>query len=89
MNSLFPLALIAQTLCSVAFIIHRFFKPLGSNLMYGIYLVSFIVGSYLLWQSFRNPAIEGFQKTLGIVLGILPFLGIIWLIYFVSNFKMH
>jgi TRAP-type C4-dicarboxylate transport system permease small subunit len=87
--NLFPLALIAQTLCTAVFIVHRFFKPLGSNLMYGVYIISFIVGSYLLWQSFRNPSVEGVQKTLGIVLGILPFLGLIWLIYFVSNFKMH
>jgi hypothetical protein len=89
MNNLFSVALIVQTLCAVLFIIHRFFKALGSNLMFGIYIISFVIGCYLLWNAFKNPDIVGIQKILGIVLGILPFICILFMIFFITNFKMH
>jgi hypothetical protein len=89
MNNLFSIGLIAQSSITILFIIHRFFKALGSDLMFGVYILSFIVGIYLLWQSFRNPAIVGVQKVLGIALGILPLLFIAFMVYFVTNFTIH
>ncbi len=89
MNNLFSIGLIAQSAMTILFIIHRFYKALGSNLMFGVYILSFIIGCYLLWQSFRNPAIHGIQKILGISLGILPLLFVLFMVYFVTNFKMH
>jgi hypothetical protein len=88
MNNLFPTALIAQTLFSAAFIVHRFVQPLGSDLMFGVLIVSVILGIYLLWQSFQNTAIDGIQKTLGIVFGFVPFLWLLSLILFVGTSKM-
>jgi hypothetical protein len=89
MNKLFSIGLIAQFAMTILFIVHRFYKALGSNLMFFLYILSFIIGIYLLWQSFRNPAIVGVQKILGITLGILPFLFIVFMVYFVTNFTMH
>jgi hypothetical protein len=88
MQKLFSMALIAQTLCIILYIIHRFtYMTLGSDLMFGIYIISFIIGCYLLWSVFKNPNVVGAQKTLGIVLGILPILGALFMIYFVTNFR--
>jgi hypothetical protein len=89
MNSLFSGALIAQTLFAALFIIHRFFQPLGSNLAFGIFILSVLVGGYLLWQCFKNPDIQGILKWVGLILGFLPFLGVIWMVVFLSGFKMH
>jgi hypothetical protein len=89
MNSLFSGALIAQTLFAVAFIIHRFFKSLGSDLMFGVLILSVLVGGYLLWQCFKNPDIQGTLKWIGLILGFLPFLGLIWIVIFLSRFNMH
>jgi hypothetical protein len=80
MNNLFSIALVVQSLCALSFFIHRFVKPLGSDLMFGMLITSLVLGVYLLWQSFRNPSIVGTQKTLGIALGLLP---IVWLLMFV------
>jgi hypothetical protein len=88
MNSLFPVALIAQSLCTAAFIVHRFVKSLGSDAMFGVLIASFLLGIYLLWQSFRNPNIVGTQKTLGIVFGILPLVWVLVLVLFVGTTKM-
>jgi hypothetical protein len=89
MNNLFAVSLIAQSVMSVLFIIHRFFKPLGSDVMFGVFILSVIIGVYLLWQSFRNPDVQGLQKILGIILGILPLVFVIFMVYFVSNFTWH
>jgi hypothetical protein len=61
--------------------IHRFVKPLGSEPMFGVLLLSLFLGVYLQWQSLRNPSIVGIQKILGIVLGFLP---LVWLLLFVA-----
>jgi hypothetical protein len=89
MNNLFSGALIAQTLFAVAFIIHRFVKPLGSNLMFGVLLLSVLVGGYLLWQCFKNPDIQGTLKWIGLILGILPLVWLVWMVIFLSGFNMH
>jgi hypothetical protein len=89
MNNYFPLALIAQTFCLAAFVVHRFIKPLGSDLMFGVFIISAILGIYLLWQSFRNPNVQGLQKILGILLGILPIIFVVLMVFFVSNFTWH
>jgi hypothetical protein len=89
MTKLFSAALIAQTLCVVAFIIHRFVEPMGSDLMFIVLLISLLAGVYLLWQSFSNSQIQGFQKVLGILLGILPLIWLSVLVFFISNFSMH
>jgi hypothetical protein len=89
MNNLFSVALLVQTLCAVLFFFNRFYDGLGSNLMFGVYIISFVIGCYLLWNAFKNPDIVGIQKILGIVLGILPFIGIFFMIFFITNFKMH
>jgi hypothetical protein len=81
MNPFFFFALVAQTLCALAFMIHRFVKPLGSEPMFGVLLLSLFLGVYLQWQSLRNPSIVGIQKILGIVLGFLP---LVWLLLFVA-----
>jgi hypothetical protein len=88
MEKIFSVALIAQTLCIACFIIHRFFKPLGSDFMFGVLILSLVLGAYLLWHSFRNSAIVGLQKTLGIVLGCVPLLWLLALVLFVSSSKM-
>lgn len=89
MNNYFSLALVAQTFSLAAFIIHRFIKPLGSDLMFGVFIFSALIGIYLLWQSFRNPDVQGLQKFLGIVLGILPIIFVILMVLFVTNFNWH
>jgi hypothetical protein len=88
MNSLFSIALIAQTLCTAAYIVHRYVQALGSDLMLGVLIGSLIIGGFLLWQSFRNPSIVGTQKTLGIVFGFLPIVWLTILFLFVGNSKM-
>jgi hypothetical protein len=89
MNNLFSIGLIAQSAMAILFLIHRFFKPLGSDLMFGVFVLSAVVGIYLLWQSFRNPNVQGLQKILGIILGILPLVFVIFMVYFVTNFTWH
>jgi hypothetical protein len=89
MKKYFSSAIITQTLCTIAFIIHRFVEPLGSDLMFVVLMLSLVSGIYLLWQSFQNPSIQGVQKVLGILLGILPLIWLAVLVYFVTNFKMH
>jgi hypothetical protein len=89
MKNLFSIALVAQTVMLVLSIIHRFYKALGSNLMFGVFILSTIAGFYLLWQSFRNPDITGLKKILGIVLGVLPILFLIFMVWFVTNFTWH
>jgi hypothetical protein len=89
MKNLFFAAIIAQLLCIIAFVIHRFGTALGSDLMFVVLVLSLVSGIYLLWQSFRNPSIQGIQKVLGILLGILPLVWLAVLVYFVTNFKMH
>jgi hypothetical protein len=88
MKNLFSLALIAQIIFSGLFIVHRFFKPLGSDLMFGVLIASLLASGYLLWQSFGNPAIQGAQKTLGIALGFLPIIWVLLLVFFIGNSKM-
>jgi hypothetical protein len=88
MNKLFSLALIAQTLCTAAFVVHRFIQPLGSDFMFGVLIASLFISLYLLWQSFRNATIVGTPKVLGIVFGCLPFLWLVSLILFVNSSKM-
>jgi hypothetical protein len=88
MNNLFSIALVAQSLCALSFIIHRFIKPLGSDLMFGALIVSIVLGIYLLWQSFRNPSIIGTQKTLGIVFVFLPIVWLLVFVLFVGGSKM-
>jgi hypothetical protein len=88
MNNFFSIGLIAQVLCSAAFIIHRFVKPLGSDLMFGVLIASIVLGIYLLWQSFRNSSIVGTQKTFGIILGFLPLIWLLMFVFFVGTSKM-
>jgi hypothetical protein len=88
MNSLFSVAIIAQMLCAAFFIIHRFFRPLGSDLMFGVLMTSLVLGVYLLWQSFSNSSIQSSKKTLGIVFGCVPFLWLLSLVLFVGGSKM-
>jgi hypothetical protein len=88
MNNLFSIAIVAQSLCALSFIIHRFIKPLGSDLMFWVLINSLVLGVYLLWQSFRNPNIVGTQKTLGILLGLLPIVWLLVFVLFVGGSKM-
>jgi hypothetical protein len=88
MKNVFSVALIAQTLCTVCFIVHRFVQPLGSDFMFGVLVLSLGLGAYLLWQSFRNSTIVGQQKALGIVLGCLPLLWLLAVVLFVGSSKM-
>jgi hypothetical protein len=88
MKPIFNIALIFQSLCAAVFIIHRFVKPFGSDLMFGVLIVSALLGGYLLWQSFRNKAILGASKMLGITLGFLPILWLLMLVLFVGTTKM-
>jgi hypothetical protein len=88
MNNLFSIAIVAQSLCALSFFIHRFIKPLGSDLMFWVLINSLVLGIYLLWQSFRNPNIVGTQKTLGILLGLLPIVWLLVFVLFVGGSKM-
>jgi hypothetical protein len=85
MKNLFSTLQFAQIGLAILFIVHRFFKPLGSDLMFGVLIASFLVGALLIFQSLRNPAIQGFQKTIGLILGFLPVLWVILLFLFVGT----
>jgi hypothetical protein len=88
MNNLFSIALVAQTFCAITFCFHRFVKPLGSDLMFAVFIASLMLSVYLLWQSLRNPNIIGTQKTLGIVLSCIPFVWLLVFALFVGTTKM-
>jgi hypothetical protein len=88
MKKTFSLALIAQTIFSILFVIHRFFKPLGSDLMFGVLILSIFAGIFLLWQSFSNKLIVDTQKKWGILMGFLPIIWILLLFLFVNTSKM-
>lgn len=89
MTNFFSFAFFAQILFTFCFLVHRFYQPLGSNFIFFIFILSIIIGCYLIWQCLRNPAISGLQKWIGLILGILPFLGLILLVRFLSSFSMH
>ncbi len=87
MKNLFNAAFTAQSIFLMLFLIHEFtYYSLGS-FFYIVCLLSLIVGCYLLWQAFKNPAITVFLKKMGIVLGILPIIGLI--IYAFLLMAMH
>jgi cytochrome c oxidase assembly factor CtaG len=88
MKNLYSLALVAQSACLVLLIVHRFFEPMGPDLMFGVLIFSFLVGGYLLWQSLVNPIIKGPQKVIGIVMGFLPIVWVMALAFFIGNSKM-
>ncbi len=88
MKKPFSIALIIQILCVLLFMIHSItYFSLNYQLIIGICSLSFVVGCYLLWNAFRNPDVMGAQKTLGIVLGILPILCILFMIFLLLTIR--
>lgn len=89
MKDYFSLVLVAQIIVAWLFIVHRFIMPLGSDAMFVVLILSILVGGYLIWLSLRNPDTQGFQRILGIILGLLPIFWLVVLIFFVTNFTAH
>ena len=90
MKKLFPLSLLLQIICVALFIVHmNKSQGLGTEFMFYVLLFSILNGIFLLWQSFKNPEIVGFQKAVGIILGSVGFLWLIIWGLFIAFFSVH
>jgi hypothetical protein len=83
MKLLCNIAIATEILSAVLFLVHINYKPLGSDLMFGVLIAALITCIFLLWQSFKNPAIAGMQKIMGIACAALP---LIWILLFIKQF---
>jgi hypothetical protein len=82
-------ALAIQSLYIVVFTLTRLgLSAVEIFVPFGLFLSPFI-GLFLLWQALRHPKVNGWQKWYGVLLGILPFVGILFMVYFWANFEMH
>ena len=67
MKSVYNIAITAQIVSAVLFFIHMNYKPLGSDFMFAVLIIALIASLVLFWQSFKNPAIAGIQKVIGLI----------------------
>lgn len=77
-------AIITQFLFFILFIIHRSFRAIGSDFMFGVLMVSILSSIYLLWQIYIVKNVFGLKKTLGIICASLPIIWLLLLVGFLS-----
>jgi hypothetical protein len=51
--------------------------------MFAILIIALMVSLFLFWQSFKNPAIAGTQKIIGLICASLP---VLWVLLFIKQF---
>lgn len=83
MKLIYNAAIALELLSAVLFFIHMNYKPLGSDFMFAVLIIALMASVVLFWQSFKNPAIAGTQKMIGLICAGLPAL---WLLLFVKQF---
>jgi hypothetical protein len=78
MKNFFSAALVLQVILASLFVVHRWVRALGSDVMFGVLLLALMVGIFLLWQSFANASLNATQKGLGLAVGLLPAAWLVW-----------
>jgi hypothetical protein len=79
MKQLFNIAIVLQFIFTILFIDHRFFKPLGSELMYWVLMASTCISIFMIWQIITSKELVKSHKVVG---GILASLPLIWYLSF-------
>jgi hypothetical protein len=83
MKRLYYIGIAAEVISAILFFVHSNYKPLASDFMFAILIIALSASIFLLWQSFKTPAITGTVKIIGIACAALPLL---WLLLFVKQF---
>jgi hypothetical protein len=79
----YKLSIGIELVIACLFLVHINFKSLGSDFMFSALLMTLASSVFIFWQSFKNPAIHGVLKTIGLLSASLP---IIWLVLFAMYF---
>jgi hypothetical protein len=74
MKQVFNIAIILQFIFAILFIDHRFFKPLGSELMYWVLMASTCISIFMIWQIITSKELVKSYKVTGSLLASLPLL---------------
>ncbi len=83
MKSIYNPAIAVELISAFLFFIHMNYNPLGSGFMFAILIIALMVSLFLFWQSFKNPAIAGTQKIIGLICAGLP---VLWVLLFIKQF---
>jgi hypothetical protein len=83
MKNIFTFAIVLQFIFAMIFIDHRFFKPLGSDVMFGVLIVSLVVSIFMFWQIFKVKNIIGSHKIAGLFFASLPLIWLLILLKFI------